>query len=780
MERLEQAFGHWVIRHRWWILPVTLVLVVAAASGGRLLTFTTNYRVFFSEDNPQLQAFEALERTYSKNDNIMLVLAPRDGRVFTRAHLAAVEWLTREAWQIPYSSRVDSLTNFQHTEARGDDLVVRDLVQDAAGLSDAQIARIRRIALQEPLLVRRLVSPRGHVTAVNVLIQLPGVHPERETPEAVAYARDLAQRLRTAHPDIDVHLTGMVMMNNAFSEASQGDMRGLVPLSFAVMLVILGLLLRGITVTLATLLVIAFSIATAMGLGGYLGIPLTPPSASAPIIILTVAVANSVHVLVTFLYNWRHGMDRRAALRESLRVNLQPVFLASLTTAVGFLSMNFAEVPPFRHLGNLVAMGVAASFLLSVTFLPALLAVLPLRVRPVTDDRPAGMTRFGAFVVRRRRPLLWGMATLVIGLAAFVPRNELNDVFLHYFDQRIPFRTDSDFTVDNLTGLYQIEYSLESGRSGGLSDPAFLRDVEAFVQWYRAQPETVHVMTITDVLKRLNKNMHGDDPAWYRLPERRDLAAQYLLLYEMSLPYGLDLNNQIDVDKSATRLSISLKTLSTRELLALERRAAAWLEANTRHIARAEASGTSLMFAHIGHRNIITMLGGTTIALVLISLLLVAALRSLRVGLTSMVPNLVPAAMGFGVWGLTVGEVGLALSVVTGMTLGIVVDDTVHFLSKYLRGRREKGLAPPQAVVYAFTVVGRALVVTSLVLVAGFLILSLSGFKLNSAMGLLTAVVIAFALLADFLLLPPLLMKIEERAHEKLADVDTVSDPAGG
>ena len=256
-------------------------------------------------------------------------------------------------------------------------------------------------------------------------------------------------------------------------------------------------------------------------------------------------------------------------------------------------------------------------------------------------------------------------------------------------------------------------------------------------------------------------SMHGDDPQEYRLPASRELAAQYLLMYEMSLPYGLDLNNQIDVDKSATRMTVSTKTLSSNEVLALDKRALQWLASNAPNIAIARSSGTTLMFAYLGRRNIISMLVGTTVALVGISFCLIAALRSLRLGLTSLVPNLVPGALGFGIWGLAVGEVGLSLSIVTTMTLGIVVDDTVHFLSKYQRARREFGCTSPDAVRIAFRTVGRALLTTSLVLVAGFIVVSFSSFELNAGMGKLTALVIALALLADFFLLPPLLMKVE-------------------
>ena len=763
----ENMLGVWVVRFRWIIILLSLFLVALAASGGKYLAFTNNYRIFFSAENPELLAFEALEKRYSKNDNVLFVLETKSGDVFTTDVLAAVEELTEKAWQIPYSSRVDSLSNFQYTEAEADDLVVRDLYEDAKNLTDEEIAKIKDVSMNEPLLVKRLVSDRGHVTGVNVTILLPGEDENRETPEVVSFSRNIAKEIQQAHPDITVHMTGMIIMNNAFGESSRGDMAKLVPISFLIMVIILIILTRSLSGTFLTVLVIFFSIIVAMGLGGRIGFPITPPSASAPTMILTMAIANSVHVIVTFLHWMHHGKTKVEAIRESIRVNLQPVFLASLTTCIGFLSMNFSDAPPFRHLGNFVAMGVAVAFMLSMTFLPAMMSLLPFRAKQLQDGDDPLMTRLGEFVVTKRKPLLWIMSVFTVTLISFVPGNELNDVFVNYFDETVKFRSDSDYTVDNLTGIYNIEYSLYSGEPSGINNPGFLKDVAAFSDWYRTQPETIHVNTLTDIMSRLNKNMHGDDATYYRLPEERELSAQYLLLYEMSLPYGLDLNNQIDVEKSSIRLIPSLKTISSNEIIDLNNRAYEWLKTNTTHIELSAnpGSGTGLMFANIGKRNIKSMLLGTTLALIMISMILVIAFRSIKVGLISLIPNLVPAAMGFGLWGLFVGQVGLALSVVTGMTLGIVVDDTVHFISKYLRARREKGLSSSEAVIYAFSTVGRALMITSVVLIAGFLVLSLSSFELNSGMGLLTAIVIALALLADFLLLPTLLMKFEEKTH---------------
>ena len=787
MRDIETRLGGWVIAARWWVIAVALGLVAIAASGARFIEFSSDYRVYFNEDNPQLLAFQALENTYTKSGNVFFAIVPDDRDATSASALAAAMWLTERAWKIPYSTRVDSVTNFQHTTADGDDLLVRDLVDEAVLEDAAERSRIRAVALAEPRLAARLFARDAAVSGVNVTVQLPGEDETLEGTTVVEHVRGLADEVRTRFPGVDVRITGLVMMNQAFVEATLHDLRTLVPVSFAVMALMLALLARGLGPMVATMLVVALSIVTAIGLGGWVGLPLTTPSAAAPVIVLTVAIANCVHVIMTLRHamqaeasrtldergsgalerRTRTGELKRSAIAESLRINLQPVFLASLTTALGFLSMNFSDVPPFRHLGTFVAFGVGAAFVLSVTFLPAVLSLLPLRVRARGHRHDAAMVKLAAFVVRRRRGLLWGSALVVVVLVASISRNELNDVFLHYFDESVEFRRDADFTVENLTGLYTMEYSLASGEPGAISEPAFLADVAAFAEWYEEQPETIHVSVITDTFRQLNKSMHGDDPSEYRLPVSRELAAQYLLLYEMSLPYGLDLNNQIDVDKSATRMSVTTETLSSNEVLALDRRARQWLADHARYIARGEGSGTTLMFAYLGRRNIVSMLVGTTVALVGISVVLMVALRSLRLGLVSLVPNLVPGAMGFGIWGLAVGEVGLSLSVVTTMTLGIVVDDTVHFLSKYRRAQSEFGHAPDDAVRYAFVTVGRALLTTSVVLVAGFLVLSLSSFKLNSGMGQLTALVIALAIVADFFLLPPLLMRVEGKGARR-------------
>ncbi|MDA0823703.1 MAG: MMPL family transporter [Proteobacteria bacterium] len=776
MKRFEAAFASWIVHNPWKVIALSILVIAIPATGLPKLYFDSSYRVYFSDDNPELANLETIEATYNESHNVIIVISPKDGDVFTARTLAAIEQLTEDAWQVPFSRRVDSITNFQYTTAQADDLVVRDMVKNASAYSAADRLAVRDAVLAEPALVDRLISKQGHVTGVNITLSMPVEGRTEAEPQIVAYARKIAAKLEAQYPELDTYLSGVVMLNNSFSESATNDFTHLVPISFMFMMIVVAILVGGIAGTLVTMVIIIASVIAAMGAAGYIGFPLTGMSASAPIIILTVAIANCVHVLVSFVHGLRKGETKVEAMDESIRINLQPVFLASATTAIGFTSMNFSVVPPFQHLGNIVCMGVLFSFVLTVTFLPAVMSLLPARRKPADEQAQDGklMIRLADFVIAKQRVLLWSTLIVFGALIANIPRNEINDVFVHYFDETVPFRIATDFMVENMTGVYLNDYSLESGETGGISNPAFLRDVEKLSEWLELQPGTVHVDRFTTIMKRLNKNMHGDEEGHYTLPDDRDLAAQYLLLYEMSLPYGLDINNQINVDKSATKLAHTIGLISSKAALALDKSVHVWVRENAPSIKRVISGSPTLMFSNIGQRNSRTMLLGTSAALAAISVILVVALRSLKLGMASLVPNLVPAAVGFGLWGIFVGEVGMTLSVVTGMSFGIVVDNTVHFLSKYLRTRRENGISPEAAIGYAFQTVGNALVITTTTLVIGFLTLATSSFSLNADMGMLTAVVIAIALVAVFLLLPPLLLKIEGSRDEPAAGIDPV------
>ena len=749
-----------VLAYRWPVVLLASVAMVALTAGIRFITVSNDFRILFGEDNPQLKAFDALQGTYSVSNQALIAVTPREGTVFTREALGAVAGLTEAGWRAPYSGRVTSLTNYTHSEGLEDDLVVGPLVEDAHSLGDAGLQRVEGIALDAIDIAGRLVSRDGRTAGVAINFVLPEEH-DRAIVEITDFLRAELEQARKDHPGIDFYLTGDVVMNRAFSDATRDDLESLTPLVFIIIVGLTVLILRSFLGAAAVVAVLVFAVNSTVGFAGWNGVVFSPTNAGVPIIVMVIAIADSIHIVTSVLLGLRRGLDRREAIVEAVRINAWPVLLTSVTTAIGFLSLNASDSPPFRVLGNYVAFGVLCAFLFTMTLLPALLSLLPLRARPARPGGRAFFDRLADFVIARRRLLLGSLSLAVVVLIVGIPRLELSDNMARYFDDRYEFRRHTDYIVDHLTGVDKLEYSLDSGSEGGITRPGYLRQVEAFAEWFRQQPEVTHVQAFPDIMKRLNRNMHGDDPAYHRLPEDPDLAAQYLLLYELSLPFGSDLNDRIDVAKSATRMVVVTKNAWSRDLRELDRRAQDWLERNAPGFAQ-EASGLSLVFAHLSLRNIHSMLRGTILAMALISFLLIWIFRSVRVGLLSLLPNFIPALMSFGLWGYLVGHVGIASSVVIAVVFGIVVDDTIHFLSKYLKARRE-GLPAAEAVRSAFHTVGHALWTTTAVLSAGFLVFATSGFEVSWALGLLVTTTILFALVADFLLLPPLLIAIDRR-----------------
>ncbi|EOV6248676.1 RND family transporter [Vibrio parahaemolyticus] len=746
------------------VLLATIFLIIVATIGGKNLYFRGDYDIFFDGTNKQLLAFDEIQTTFAKTDNLAIVIAPEYGDIFTPQTLSLIQKITVDAWQVPYSSRVDSIANYQHTEAFDDDLLVEDLLYSEYELTPERISKVKSIALSEPVLKSALVSEKGDVTVVNIIVQLPEMDKTAEVEEVVSSINAMIDRYQRAYPDVTFHKAGIIAMNHAFMTAAQDDSSTLVPTMLVVILVFLTIMLRSILSVIATLIVIIGSVMATMGISGWAGMFLSTATVNVPTLIMTLAVADCVHVIATMRQSMKNGFTKVQSIERSIALNFVPILITSVTTAIGFLMMNMSDSPVLRDFGNLSALGVMVACLLSVTLLPALLKLLPIHVKMETSqDQKHVMVRLGDFVVSQRRALLPLSVAVIVVCASLIPLNKVNDESVEYFGQRNEFRQAADFMEERISGMTNISIAIKTNESQGIAAPDFLNTIGEFSSWLRDQPETDHVATLADVYKRLNKNMHGDDEAYYLLPQERELAAQYLLLYEMSLPYGLDLNNQINVDKSSIKMVLTVANLGSVELVDLENRIYQWFAEHAPQY-QVVASSPSLMFAHIGETNMASMLSTLPITLVLISALLIFALRSVRLGLISLMPNIAPAVIGFGLWALISGEINLGLSVVVTLTLGIVVDDAVHFLSKYQRARRE-GQTEEQAVRYAFHTVGRALWITTVVLVAGFSVLAMSSFRLNADMGQLSAIVIFIALVVDFLFLPTLLMLFDKKAY---------------
>lgn len=759
-EKLEKQASELLIRFRWIALVLSILFVAASAYGIKFFKIDADPRLFFEKNNEHLVRFENLEKEFGRIDTATFALHIKEGSLYTKENLSILKELNDEAWKVPYAQRVDSLANYAYSWSEEDDLFVEELIEDAETLTEEKISRIKHIAYNDPDIVNRLTSTKGELAIVNVTANIPHIDRVTEELDVSNYAHALAERLEAKYPHIDIALTGYMISNTATIGKGLEDSKTLIPIMYLIIFTLLGVFLRSVSAVFIVMLITASSTLASIGLASHFGIVLNMLSITATNIVITVSIAHCVHLLNYFLDSYRSGTDKKTAMMESLRINFQPIFLTSFTTALGFLSMNFSRMPPAHDLGNISAIGVFIAFSLSLTVLPALAIALPSKNTGKRDEQKleSNMEKLANFVIGKRHALLSISIIFSLAMLTLIPKNEINDNFTENIKKPSQFREDNEKIDKYFGGLYAIEYDFDAAKEKTISDPEYLLALEKFAEWLRSQPKVKNVRSYTDVIKRLNMNMHGDDPEYYKIPESQEEAAQYLLLFEMSQPYGADMTYFIKNDKSATKFVVTLESMDSVSFKNIGLDYNHWIESNLPNYMHAKSGSIIYMWTHLGSTSSKSAILGALIALLFISVILTLVFKSIRYGLISLIPNLLPAGIGYGIWALHSGILQMSQMMVLSITIGIVVDDTVHFLSKYLRARRENNANAQEAVLYAFKHVGAPLWITTAVLVAGFGLLISSSFVPNAELGSLTAIILIAALALDFFMLPPLLM----------------------
>ena len=749
-----------VIRRRILLIIFGFIIAICFAVGMGNLKFETDGRVFFDENNPDRIALDKFEAEYSKDDSMIMIISPKDGKIFTKETLNFIGQLTADSWLLPYVRTVNSLTNFQSSYSENDDLIVSDLIPDIENISSQDIKKAKFAADNRIELKNQFVNANHSISQINVLFRLPGLNPVVEIPFVMGEVNELVKKYKDLNPNIDIKLAGLVPTNAQFAKSAQDDGSTLTPLMIVATLLAVAILLRAaVGVGLVFIIIILCSLVS-MGSLGWSGNLINNATVIAPLMVMTLTVASAVHVLSSIRQTMLITDDKKEWARRAIIDHGPAITVACLTTAIGFFSLNFSISPPFRQLGTIVGIGMFACLFYTLTMLPALITLLPYKKQTSQAFMDKVMSNLAEFVISQKNFLMISTTTVIVFLGFGITQLKLEDDFLRYFDTKYELRQATDYYENNVGGLNALEYNIRTQSESGINDIDYLNKVDQLIAYMRAQPEISSVRGYTDVLKRLNQNMNGDNPSFYKIPDTNIEAAQYLFLYELSLAYGLDLTDQINIDKSGLRLTAYVPNTTSSAFLNLDLRIQNWMAENAPEL-NTPATGQSVVYNKISSRDAPAMLKGTGYALIGISFIILLVLRNIKYGIISLIPNLLPAVMAFGLWGYSVGSVTLAVSIVVAMTLGIVVDDSVHFMLKYAKARK-KGLSPEDSVRDSFKNVGMALTITSIGLVIGFSILAQSGFAVNKDMAMLTAITIGFALFVDYLLLPPILMAVDK------------------
>ncbi|MEL6360198.1 MAG: MMPL family transporter [Pseudomonadota bacterium] len=744
---------------RVWFAVLACVLVTCLAGyGAKNITINADTRVFFSDRNENRAAFNELEERYTRRTGLLIALHSREGDVFREDRLDFIRELTEQAWTLPYSTRVDSITNAVNISSNAEGITIAEMIE----VPDHSTADAMRTAvLGDAMLTKRLVSLDGKTTAVAVTVDYP-MASSTATHEILAAAKTMISDLGARDLGLEVWYGGRVASSGAFSTAAKNDLKTLTPLSWVAIFALIGLITRSASMTFALFATVLLSLISAHGLLGWTGFQLNAATTTGATVIICIGVASLMHLLTAIQANLLVGQSKSEAIGKAVKTLRWPVSLALGSTMVGFLTLNSADAPPFRQLGNLSALGVMFCWIYGLTFLPNLLRLLPLKGQDNHQGILGLVENTADLIIRQRKTLLWavpaGSALLMTGLFQL----QIDDKLNHFFDHSFEYRNHTDNIERHLTGLDVIEFDIGTDTQDAVVTPQYFEKLQAFEDWLNANPKVVHISSINETFKRLHQHLNGGDASFHSIPDDETALAQYLLLYEMSLPFGRSLTDTITIDRSHSRMSVFVSGASTREVRELRESAEAWLSNEGNTEISGTGTGLAVMYAYLSSINVQSMIGGSIIALALVSVMLCFAFRSLKFGAFSLIPNLIPIAIAFGIWGYAKGEIGIAVAGVGVMTLGIIVDDTVHLVWRYLASRRE-GADPETAVRRMFEHVGPPMLVSSIVLMAGFGIVATSHFHISSSLGALAGLTVFVAFVADWLLLPPLLMAADHR-----------------
>ena len=751
-----------IIRYRPLCIIISILILAGLAQGLSKINFNPDINAFFPENDTLTTSHLSIEDTYSSMDNAVIGIGVKEGTVFTNEVLSLIEDLTERAWKTPHSLRVDSLSNYSYVSADGDDLYIEPFLEGSSTYDLNTLKEKELIIEEEELAYGAIISKDKKTSLINIVFDPPRKDIEAEYQESLNYVLGFLEEARKNHPEVDLIISGIVYMEYQSPMLLKAQMPKLMPTAILVILLTLFLLLRSLVAVAGSFLVILMSVVSAMGSIGFMSGDITQPFIMVPILIATLAVADCVHLFTLYFQNLDSSRKSKEAMLESLKLNLQPLFLTSLTTAIGFLSLNLAPVEPLRGIGNGVAVGVFLAFIFTVLLLAPIVSYFNVKQSKNINFQKNIARKLGRFSIKNYKRLLVIVPVISCFLMAFIPLNKTNDNPLEFYSERYTTSAaDSKWISQRIGGTFPVSYELYS--QGIVSDPEFLREVDKFSEWLASNKEVLHVSSLSKIMKNLNKTLHGKQEEWNIIPTEPDLSAQYLFFYEMSLPYGLDLTNSISQNKESIKLVASLKELGSLEYREFAKRVENYASQNMPEDMVSIGTGTRPIFAFLSNMLITQLVYALGIGIVLITATIILFFRSLRYGMLTSVTNLLPIGVAFGIWAIVSGEISMLVGIGMGTTLGIIVDFTVHFLSKYLHARRQKNLSAEEAVEYAFETVGFALIITSFSLILGFLVLlqaffiPIHGFVLFSSIAFLSALII------DLLLFPALLITWDKR-----------------
>lgn len=765
--------GNWLVQHRFKLAVVALLVTIIGGWGVQFTRFDgTNESLFAEADEYKAEVDQARVDFPSSAPRLTMTFEV-DGDIFNLRTLTAIDELTRRYIEIDSAIALSSILTYRVSEADKEILGRSYLFPDLDDITEADLQQIKTIALNDEDLTQARLTSAGNVTLATISYSV-----SEDTSEArLAVAESavvLRDSLRQQYPDIRIYLVGGPMFERDSNLAREKDNEVLLPLVVIAGVLLLWFCLGSLLSSIALAVVALTTIIVTVGTHALLDIPLNQISRLGPAVAGIVAFADGIHVLSVYAQKILRGTDRKQALIESININFRPIALATVTTTMGFLSLNLSSAPAIYGFGNIVAIGVIWAFFFTVFLLPAMILLIPAR----SIAKPLGVSGFieGVLrlVARREKTLFWGFLGLIAVTLFMLPLNKLDNDPFDFIDEGSDLSVVVEIQQREFENDRGLAFVVRSNEYYGITNRDFLDKVDDIATQLEADSQISWVSTYTDYLKLRNKAANDDDEAYEVIPEDQLTVIDYLVGYQLVAEIDPNLGQIFNKDYSAIYLYVATSGLSDEEILRLANKIDVLAENYASESFQVTHANNTILGARLNQIISTELFTGFSLSLVMITLTMMIGLRSLRYGLLSIAPNVFPITIVFGLWGLIEGNLSPYVLMLLAVSIGLVVDDSVHVLSKY-KTARDSGKSPGESIEDSISLAGSAITITTLWMSVG---IALMGFSSTTIFQNLTSIItpiIVVALFLDLLFLPSLLTRFDSWIDRTRPSKETVA-----
>lgn len=744
---IRQGLFSAITHHRWWFLLLSLLLAIPLIAFNPHVETVNNVDYFRVEGNPDAQFYDEFKELFGGDE--FFVIAFQSNNLFSSENLFFLREITNDIKRLEEVRKVTSLTSVEDIIGYEDYFEVSPFIDDVPENAE-QLRALKNAAIRNSIFVGALISGDGNSTAIIIEAY--------EDAQDSDYKKKLIQKTlqilsQYEKKDIEFHLAGPVVTNYALSQYVNRDMSVFVPLTFTLIAFTIWFFFKNVRLTIAALLNIAVCVGVTRGFMGLAGITLNNVTSIVIPLVMALSLCDTVHIF-SHMNKWviDEFPDRFKSLAHVLQQVGRPCFMTTLTTGVGFLSLSISRIPPIREFAYAASAGMVFVFFFSFFFLPPLLLLFHsskiYRDYNIHGGLSRALHRLGDCVYRKNRTIFIFSIILAVLAVFSATRVKVETNLIEFFKANSPIRAATNFVETNLSGVGTFDISLKAENETAFKEPSNLQVIESIQKFLETQKGADKTISFVDFLKDMNQSFHNEDPAFFRIPESRQMVAQYLLLYDSE-----DIEEFVTSRFDHARISVRISehgSMRQKEMIDNTRDFINNMDRNNLDIRITGRAVNDINIVNDLVRGQVLSLG---LASLIISLVMFFVFKSPGMAILSMVPNFFPIMINFGIMGFSGIPLNTGTALIAAVALGIAVDDTIHMLSEY-QHQRSRGRSIPDSMKTATIIKGRAILSSSLILAMGFGITVLSQFVPIVHFGLLTALIMLTAVIGDLIVLP--------------------------